>query len=175
MANRNFDIYAMNYRTHYVPWELESEQLSFMADWGWDTWVGDLKEAIDLVKKISHSQKIYIAGQSFGGFAAMNYATLYWKEDLKGILLLDGGPAGKDPSKVTNKYDLPARISEMIEKKTWANEPRFPRALFAIKYALVNPTAPATDPCTNKPLNPPVDPKTRLPWPISQNGMNISV
>ena len=52
----------------------------------------------------------------------------------------------------------------MIEKKTWANEPRFPRALFAIKYALVNPTAPANDPYTNKPLNPPSDPKTGLPW-----------
>jgi pimeloyl-ACP methyl ester carboxylesterase len=165
MANRNFDIYAINYRTHYVPWELESEQLSFMADWGWDKWIRDIKEAVDFAKKISRTQKIYIAGQSFGGFAAMNYAALHWKEDLKGILLLDGGPGGKDPSQVTNKYDLPAKISEMIEKKTWAIEPRFPRALFAIKYALVNPTAPAIDPCTNKPLDPPSDPKTGNPWP----------
>jgi pimeloyl-ACP methyl ester carboxylesterase len=165
LANRNFDIYAINYKTHYMPWELESEQLSFMADWGWDQWMGDIKEAVDFAKKISRTPKIYIAGQSFGGFAAMNYAARHWKEDLKGILLLDGGPAGRDLRKVTNEYDLPAQIREMNAKKTWAIEPRFPRALYVIKYALANPKAPAIEPGTNKPLDPPRDPTTGNPWP----------
>ncbi|MFX1391858.1 MAG: alpha/beta hydrolase, partial [Promethearchaeota archaeon] len=91
LANRDFDVYAIDYRTHFVPIDLTPEQLSFMGDWGWDYWIGDIKKAVELAKEVSDVRKVYIAGDSFGGSAAMNYASLYWEEDLKGILLRDGG------------------------------------------------------------------------------------
>ncbi|MFX0012145.1 MAG: serine aminopeptidase domain-containing protein, partial [Candidatus Hermodarchaeota archaeon] len=108
LANRGFDVYAIDYRTHSVNLYLEPGDLSFMVNWGWDTWISDIKEAVELIKATSGVKKIYIAGDSFGGSAAMNYASLYWEEDLKGILLRDGGAGGKIPEIVTNSYNLPA-------------------------------------------------------------------
>jgi pimeloyl-ACP methyl ester carboxylesterase len=88
-ANRGFDVYAIDYRTHFVPKTLNASQLSVMANWGLDVWVSDIKEAAEKVKQVSGSQKFFISGECSGGMAALNYATKYWKTDLKGIILLD--------------------------------------------------------------------------------------
>jgi pimeloyl-ACP methyl ester carboxylesterase len=111
LALRGFDVYAMDYRTHFLPDTIEQEDLGFMADWGWKMFVEDAKLAINKVKEVSGADKIFIAGESFGGLMAMNYAAQYWEDDVKGIVLLDGGNGGKiDPSEaVTNMLSpLPA-------------------------------------------------------------------
>ena len=93
-ANRGFDVYAIDYRSHFVPKSLNASQLSFMADWGWDQWISDIKEAANKVKAVSGSSKFFIAGECSGGEAALNYATKYWKDDLEGIILLDANFLG---------------------------------------------------------------------------------
>ena len=35
-ANRDFDVYTIDYRSHFVPPNLNASQLSFMANWGFD-------------------------------------------------------------------------------------------------------------------------------------------
>jgi hypothetical protein len=89
-ANRGFDIYAIDYRTHFVPATLNTSQLGFMANWGWDQWISDINEALNKAKETSGVSSVFMAGQSFGGRATMNYATVY-SQDVKGIILLDGG------------------------------------------------------------------------------------
>jgi pimeloyl-ACP methyl ester carboxylesterase len=148
LANRNFDVYSMDYRTHFVPINLSASQLSFMANWGWTQWIGDIKQAVDEIKEVSGAQKIYMGGESFGGIAAMNYASMYWNEDLKGLILLDpaamGLPYGvlgvKNPSP-TNKYNLTAAIVKMNATGTWATEADG-GALFTFKEADRDPSAP---------------------------------
>jgi pimeloyl-ACP methyl ester carboxylesterase len=113
LARRGFDVYTIDYRTHFVPFA-ESDQ-AFMLNWGWDAWLGDIKAAVNLIKAVSSVCKIYIAGESFGGGAAMNYASLYWKEDLKGIILLDPAycQVAAKRGEETNTYNLTKAIEEM--------------------------------------------------------------
>jgi pimeloyl-ACP methyl ester carboxylesterase len=148
LANRNFDVYSMDYRTHFVPLNLSASKLSFMANWGWDQWISDIKEAVNKTKEVSGASKIYMGGESFGGIAAMNYASLYWNSDLKGLIMLDAAAMGlpygvlgvKNPSP-TNKYNLTAAIVKMNATGTWATEADG-GALFTFKKADQNPSAP---------------------------------
>jgi pimeloyl-ACP methyl ester carboxylesterase len=164
LANRGFDVYAIDYRTHFVNTYLNPDDLSFMANWGWDTWISDIKEAVDLAKAVSGVQKIYIAGDSFGGSAAMNFAAKYWDTDLKGILLRDGGTGAKFSELVTNSYDLPKMIEEMEASGTWCSEVGGTSgSIFVMQYADQHPGAPAEFP-SGTPLSPSINPHTRLPW-----------
>jgi pimeloyl-ACP methyl ester carboxylesterase len=113
LAKRGFDVYTLDYRTHFVPHTVTNH--SFMLNWGWDAWMGDMKAAVDLMKNVSSVSKIYIGGESFGGGAAMNYASVYWAEDLKGIILLDAfwcKSAGKVGGE-TNTFNLTEAIENM--------------------------------------------------------------
>jgi pimeloyl-ACP methyl ester carboxylesterase len=165
LANRNFDVYAIDYRTHFVNQYLNPPDLGFMAEWGWDEWISDIKEAVELAKAVSGDDRVYIAGDSFGGSAAMNYASMYWKEDLKGILLRDGGTGAKYPELVTDSYNLPEMIAGMVAMGAWAREVgSAPGSIFILQYADQNPTAPAINPYTGDPLEPEINPFTGLPW-----------
>jgi pimeloyl-ACP methyl ester carboxylesterase len=165
LANRGFDVYAIDYRTHFVPIILTPPQLQFMAYWGWDQWISDIKEAVDKAKEVSGAKRIYMGGESFGGSAAMNYASLYWEEDLKGIILLDGGTGAKYPERVTNTYNLPAMIAWMIATGAWSMEVGAPAtgSIFVYKYADAYPDAPAEYP-PGVPLEPTINPFTGEPW-----------
>jgi pimeloyl-ACP methyl ester carboxylesterase len=168
-ANRGFDVYAIDYRTHFVPMTLNASQLSFMANWGWTQWISDIKEAVDKAKVESSTAKVFLAGHSFGGIASMNYATKYWQEDLRGIILLDGGNATKCPT--TNKFNLTAAINSINNAGAWAYDfptlsaaaPSSPGLIFQFRYAFENPGAPAEYPL-GKPLTPTINPVTNKTW-----------
>jgi pimeloyl-ACP methyl ester carboxylesterase len=167
-ANRGFDVYSIDYRTHFVPINLNSSQLAFMANWGWDQWISDIKEAVDKTKEVSGAERIYMAGQSFGGIAAMNYATLYGQQDLKGLIMLDAAAFGltdglgaKNPNP-TNSYNLADAIAQMNTAGAWGNETDS-GALFTFQYADQNLGAPAEFP-PGTPVTPPVNPFTNEPW-----------
>jgi len=124
LANRGFDVYTLDYRTHFVPHTVADHE--FMLNWGWDAWMSDIKAAVNLTKTVSGVSRIYIAGESFGGGAAMNYASLYWEEDLEGIILLDAywcKSAGKRGGE-TDTFDL----TEAIENMTASGEYSWPSA-----------------------------------------------
>ena len=52
-ANRGFDVYAIDYRTHFVPVTLNLTKCRSCANWGCDQWISDTKEAVDKVKEVS--------------------------------------------------------------------------------------------------------------------------
>ena len=87
-ANRGFDVYAIDYRPHFVPKTLNASQMSFAADWGWDVWVSDIKEAAEKVKEVSGCEKFFMSGECTGAQAALNYATKYGS-DLQRIIMID--------------------------------------------------------------------------------------
>ncbi len=169
-ANRGFDIYALDYRTHFVPTNLNSTQLGFMANWGYDQWMSDIKEAVNKIKEVSGVNKIFIAGFSFGGRAAMYYSAEYWQEDIKGIILLDGGTNIKTATP-TNSYNLTAPLVQENNTSKWSLEtPNLPTStgvpsgwLFQKQYAAQNPGAPAQYP-PGTPLPPTTNPATNKSW-----------
>ena len=66
LASNGYDVYGINYRTHYIPTDYEPEDLIFMTNWGWDLFVEDTKSAIEKTKELSGFSKVFIAGTSFG-------------------------------------------------------------------------------------------------------------
>ena len=159
LANRGWEVYAIDYRTHFVDPHLTAGDLSFMVDWGWNQWISDLKEAVNLAKAVSGDKSVYLAGDSFGGRAMSNYASLYWEEDLKGILPRDGGTVAKYDELVDNEYDLPAMIAG-LSAANWSMEVGGLGTVFLYEYAVENPGALA--------VFPPWQPW--YPWPVLFTG-----
>ena len=167
-ANRGFDVYTMDLRTHFVPNTMNVSQLSFMKDWGWDMYVSDVKEAVDKAKETSGAQRVFLASYNQGAGIAMNYATKHWKEDLRGIIL-EGpiimgniGFIGKRGNE-TNTYNYTAQINNMTATAKWATENAQLSNILMMKYALENPGAPAEYP-PGTPLTPTVNPLTNKTW-----------
>jgi dienelactone hydrolase len=172
-ANRGFDVYALDYRTHFVPQDLNSSQLGFMANWGWDQWINDIKEGVTKAKEVSGAKKVFMTGFSLGGFATMNYATKYGQEDLRGIILLDGGWTAKNQNyNSTNTYNLTNTLNLVAKSGVFGYEfPNLPGlptsppgAILTLQYALQNPDAAALIRGTNQSLPPTINPLTNKTW-----------
>ena len=166
-ANRGFDVYAIDYRTHFVPSNLNNSQLSFLQNWNYDVWVSDIKEAVNKAKEVSGAGKVFMAGPSNGGGITMMYATKYWKADLRGIILIDAlifngkAPIAAKNNTGTNTYNLTKALTDMVSMSTWSSSNIINPA--RTKLALANPGAPAEDPPGTK-LTPIINHLTNKPW-----------
>ncbi|VUT25315.1 MAG: Alpha/beta hydrolase family protein [Candidatus Methanolliviera sp. GoM_oil] len=187
LALKGFDVYSMDYRTHFVPKTYGPKDIKFMKDWGWKMYMGDMKLAVDKAKEVSGEDKIFLGGESFGGLAAMNYASQYGSDGLKGIILLDGGTGGKNHRLVpvplpvglleTGAYGMmgmyaldqkmTANMGPLVDglmssaAKTVFNIPHFSEVL---KHGLEHPLDLPKDPVTGKLLEPTIDPNTGKPF-----------
>ena len=170
-ANRGFDVYSIDYRAHFLPLTFNATQASAItSNWGWDVYISDIKEAVDQAKAISGYSKVFLAGISLGGNAAMYYASKYWNQDLKGIILLDASEQTAQSTRITNKSNVTSSLNSLNASGRLALEyPNTPGsnissgALFAYQYALQNPGAPAQYP-PGTPLTPTVNPLTNRTW-----------
>lgn len=78
---------------------LQQKDLTFMADWGFEVYAGDVDRMIALVKEQSRSKNIFLAGHSQGGGFVAAYAGRMQAdgkrgyEKLAGLIFLDGGPS----------------------------------------------------------------------------------
>ncbi|BDR91717.1 alpha/beta hydrolase [Vulcanisaeta souniana] len=146
LAKRGYLVYTIDYRTHFVLPDVKD--LSFMVDWGWDTWLSDIREAINMIREVTGKDKVILIGESFGGIASMNYVTVY-PSDVKAIVLLDGAPI-----RTSVLQALPVRtIDELKTSRLYA----VPSILTGGKHpgnimntiwlrALYNPTLPSPEP-----------------------------
>jgi pimeloyl-ACP methyl ester carboxylesterase len=168
-ANRGFDVYAIDQRNHFVSKNMPADQLSFMANWGLDQWLSDIREAVDKAKEVSGAEKIFMAGMSIGGGHALWYATK-WREDLRGIILLDAYISANTSDPIiakrggeTNTYNLTKEINDMISAGNWSTQYASLNAMNIARYALENPGAPAQYP-PGIPLTPTINPLTGTTW-----------
>ena len=171
-ANRGFDVFAMDYRAHFLPYTINATQASPIAsNWGWDVYISDMKEAVDKTKSVSGFAKIFLAGMSFGENVAMYYASEYWQQDLKGLILLDGSEKTTKSVSITNTNNATSSLRGLNATGGLALEyPRTPGPspypsgiLFAYQNAVQNPGAPAEWP-PGTPLQPAVNPLTNKTW-----------
>jgi pimeloyl-ACP methyl ester carboxylesterase len=168
-ANRGFDVYAIDYRTHFVPNTLNNSQRAFMQNWTYTLWISDIKEAVDKTKEVSGASKVFMVGPSNGGGLSVMYATKYGQDDLRGIILLDAliynGRAEVVAKNTTgtNTYNLTKTVNDMISAGTWSTPSFTVQQLNRARYALANPGAPAEDP-PGTPLTPTINPLTNKTW-----------
>jgi pimeloyl-ACP methyl ester carboxylesterase len=167
-ANRGFDVYTMDTRDYFISqnfnlsqYAFNTTQLSFMVNWGWDQWINDMKEAVSKTKEVSGVQKVFMAGISDGGEAVLNYATQNWKQDIRGIILLDsqvyGGKATQLVAKSgseTNTYNLTKALNEVNANGTYFKEFGGVAGWVVLaQYAETNPEALPINPWTGLWLN----------------------
>lgn len=148
LASRGHTVYSLDYRTHFVPPFLKDRELSFMKDWGWEKWFKDIRESISFILDMEGAETVLLEGDSFGGIAAINYASRYGGENLSGLILMDGGPIKAES--LSFIYDGKAKSEgEMDEKGIYSipspgglNHPIW-------TFALKNPDVPAPVPGFN--------------------------
>ena len=101
-AANGYDVYAIEFRTAYIIPNLALDEfaqfgladaLKATADWTYGVFREDIKACVELAKKLSRAHKLFLAGRSRGGTQMYIYAAKYWKQDLKGLISLDGGGA----------------------------------------------------------------------------------
>jgi pimeloyl-ACP methyl ester carboxylesterase len=171
-ANRGFEVYSIDWRTHFLPSTMNVSQASaIVGNWGWDIYINDMKEAVDKAKDLSGNSKIFLAGISMGGQVAMYYASEYWKQDVKGLIILDGTENPLKTTNTTNTYNVTVSLNALakIGGLAWETPRRsstdIPPSgmLFAYQTALQNPGAPAEWP-PGTPLQPTINPLTNKTW-----------
>ncbi|UCC20950.1 MAG: hypothetical protein JSV62_06620 [Promethearchaeota archaeon] len=106
-----YDVYSLDYRSWFVP-KTETD-LAFMKEWGMEAFISDLHESVQLIKCVSGFKRVYLHGVHFAGELAMCYTTQH-PDDVKGIILHDGGSGGKlRPGSETNTHDLAYELEQM--------------------------------------------------------------
>ena len=99
LASRGIDTWTLDYRTHFVPRE-QIYDSGFMQSWTTEAFVEDVTAAANFVREISGTQRIFIGGFAHGATFAYLYAARHWREDLLGLVILDGyvlDPPDADP------------------------------------------------------------------------------
>lgn len=96
LAKRGYDVYTVDYRSSNIPHNDYAQfaelgiDISSTADWTYDVYLKDIKSAVDKIKQISRTPKIFMSGFSRGGMIMFYYAARH-PYDLKGLVSLDGG------------------------------------------------------------------------------------
>lgn len=114
LAARGIDVYALSYRTHFVPNEPVPD-LGFMKAWTLDAFVGDAALAFDHIR-LSQGQDtpVFVAGFSRG----VTYAyALAGQRDVAGLIVLDGSFKRHEPG----TFDRSAAMKRLADSGEWGS------------------------------------------------------
>lgn len=99
LAKRGIETWTLDYRTHFLPRE-QIWDSSFMQAWTAEAFIEDVIAAAQQVRTISGRQPIFLGGFGVGASFAALAAARSGREDLLGLVLLDGyvlDPPDADP------------------------------------------------------------------------------
>lgn len=89
LAAHGVDVWAMDYRTHFVPYGTPAEKLAVMAGWTNRVFEGDVEAAAAFVSVRTHAGRVFIAGFSRGASFAYLFAAMH-PQRVAGLAILDG-------------------------------------------------------------------------------------
>jgi pimeloyl-ACP methyl ester carboxylesterase len=89
LAEHGIDVWAMDYRTHFIPPQTAQADLSELAGWTNDLFESDIDAAAEFVMAQTGHSKIFVAGFSRGVEFAYLYAAMH-PDRVAGIIALDG-------------------------------------------------------------------------------------
>ena len=99
LAKRGIETWTLDYRTHFLPRE-QIYDSSFMQAWTAEAFINDVIAAAQHVRAISGRQHMFLGGFGVGASFAALAAARSGREDLWGLVLLDGyvlDPPDADP------------------------------------------------------------------------------
>ena len=89
LAEQGVDVWAMDYRTHFIPPQTPQSDLSELAGWTNDLFETDIDAAAKFVREKTGRTRLFVAGFSRGVEFAYLYAAMH-RERVAGIIALDG-------------------------------------------------------------------------------------
>ena len=89
LAAHGVDVWAMDYRTHFVPPDTPPAKLAAMVGWTDRVFDGDIDAAAAFVSAQTHNEKLFVAGFSRGASYTYLFAALH-PGRVAGIAILDG-------------------------------------------------------------------------------------
>lgn len=118
LARRGVDVYALDYRTHFVP-SSKADGFEFMRDWGLGTFVEDARLAAELMRRKSRTPSVFVAGFSRGVSIAYAFAAVEPPGTVGGIIALDGGFKSHAP---TGSFDYDAAAQKLDSSGRYASD-----------------------------------------------------
>jgi dienelactone hydrolase len=89
LAAHGVDVWAIDYRTHFVPPDTPAEKLAVMAGWTNRVFESDVEAAAAFVSAETHNEKLFVAGFSRGASFAYLFAAAD-PQKVAGLVILDG-------------------------------------------------------------------------------------
>jgi alpha/beta superfamily hydrolase len=146
LARRGVEVYALDYRTHFVPNTGDSD-LAFMRGWGLEAFVEDARAAAGLARSRSGAEKLFVAGFSRGACLAYALAALEASDELAGLIVLDGSFKNHSPEAA---FDLEAALKELDTSGAYARDVAgrlgWEKRHELMTSAATDPAGPALDP-----------------------------
>lgn len=146
LAARGVDVYTLDYRTAAVP-ATPPADLSFMAAWTKGAFLDDIAAAVAFAQRQSGRDRLFLGGFSRGVSLAYLYAAQRWRQDLCGLVMLDGGlkdphrPDDVDLTKLRAALDASgAYASDLAGRTGWEGRQEL------MRRAAAQPPGPSSDP-----------------------------
>jgi pimeloyl-ACP methyl ester carboxylesterase len=89
LAAHGVDVWAMDYRTHFVPPDTPAEKLAAMSGWTNRVFESDIEAAAAFVSVETRNEKLFVAGFSRGASFAYLFAARH-PQKMVGLVILDG-------------------------------------------------------------------------------------
>jgi pimeloyl-ACP methyl ester carboxylesterase len=123
LAVNGVDIWALDYRTHFIPPATPPNKLAELRRWTDGLFESDINAAVDFIRASTGQSRIFIAGFSRGATFAYRYAANH-PDKVRGLMILDGfilerekpGP-GKTPSSGAYATDVGGRHLTFDKRK----------------------------------------------------------
>ncbi|MGO9062616.1 MAG: alpha/beta hydrolase [Candidatus Binataceae bacterium] len=89
LAVNGVDVWALDYRTHFIPADTPQDRLSELSRWTDTLFESDIDAAVNFIRASTGSQRLSIAGFSRGATFAYLYAAEH-PDRVSGLVILDG-------------------------------------------------------------------------------------
>ena len=146
LAARGIEVFALDYRTRFIPPATAAGALASLEGWGIETFVADIAAAAALIRRESGRDKLFVAGFSRGVFLAYAYAGTE-TDRVAGLVVLDGPFKNHAPKQ---QFDAAAALQKLKASGIWAADVSgslgWDKRQALMEAVSKNPAAPATDP-----------------------------
>jgi pimeloyl-ACP methyl ester carboxylesterase len=145
LANRGVEVFAIDYRTRFIPPDTPPTGLASLRTWGVDAFTADIAAAAALARKESGREKLFVAGFSRGVFLAYAYAGTEF-DKVAGLIVLDGPFKNHAPK---GQFDAAAGLAKLESAGTWGTDVSgslgWDNRQKLMDTVAANPDAPASD------------------------------
>jgi pimeloyl-ACP methyl ester carboxylesterase len=118
LASRGVEVFALDYRTRFVPPTTPAADLVALRAWTIDAFVEDIRAAADHARRESGRPRLFVAGFSRG--VPLAYAYTSAEPDLiAGLVLLDGPFKNHAPK---GSFDVDGAMKKLEASNAWASD-----------------------------------------------------